>query len=72
MEYGAENVKCPFYKSETRNTVKCEGIISETCSNNFSTSKIRRKHYKEKCCNNYKQCKIYRVLELKYYEQLSD
>ena len=66
MEYGAGNVLCPFYKGETRNTIKCEGVISSTCSNNFSMTKTKKEHYEEYCCGKYK------VLERKYYEQLSD
>lgn len=72
MQYGAENVLCPFYKVETRNTVKCEGVISATCSNNFSTTKTKKEHYEEKCCNKYRDCKLYRILEEEYYKQLSD
>lgn len=66
MEYSAENVLCPFYEGETRNSIKCEGIISVTCSNNFSTIKTKKKHYELKCCDNYRRCEVYRALEQKY------
>ena len=66
MQYTSVDVKCPFYFKDTRNTIKCEGIITSTCINTFGTAKTKKDHYEEKCCNKYRGCKLYRVLEQKY------
>lgn len=66
MQYGDVDIKCPFYIEQTKNTIKCEGIVSVTCSNNFSTTKAKREHQSIACCDKYRGCAIYRILELKY------
>ena len=66
MEYGAELVKCPFYKDESKNSIRCEGIISITCSSNFGSTKEKKKHREKHCCDKYKDCDIYKLVDMKY------
>ena len=66
MEYGAELVQCPFYKNESKNSIRCEGVISITCSNNFNTSTEKKKHLEKHCCDKYEDCEIYKVVCKKY------
>lgn len=65
-DYGAVNVKCPFYCEESKNSIKCEGIISTTCKHNFETSLQKKKH-KEKYCNrDFMSCPCYGEIKIKY------
>ena len=64
--FGSENVKCPFYDTETRNAIKCEGTFSKTCNQNFENSDRKKKH-KEKYCNrDYYSCSHYKQVNSKY------
>ncbi len=64
--YGSANVKCPFYDEETRNKIKCEGVFSKTCDQNFETS-IKKKKHKEKYCNkDFYSCPHYKQVRPKY------
>ena len=66
-KYVSKNVKCPFCKEETRNTIKCEGIFSETCTFNFANPTNKKEH-KEKYCNHfsYKNCPHAKQVNAKY------
>lgn len=66
MIYGCENVLCPFYKDETKNSIRCEGIFSEALSNNFKDTKSKMQHKINFCCDNYLQCALFSPLENKY------
>ena len=66
MNYSSADVKCCFYVDDTRNTIKCEGFISDVTVNKFTTAKTKKKHYEKKCCDNYRKCRLYRALEMKY------
>ena len=66
MVYGSVDVKCPFYKDETKNTIRCEGIFSSAVSNNFETSTHKEKHKVECCCTRYQDCVLYRAVYAKY------
>lgn len=64
--FGSENVKCPFYDEETKNSIKCEGAFSKTCNQNFDNSETKKK-YKEKYCNkDYNNCSHYKQVNSKY------
>ena len=67
LDYGSADIKCPFYKSETRNAIKCEGVFSETCTFNFVNS-IKKCEHKEKYCNhfNYPKCPHAKKIKDKY------
>lgn len=66
MEYGSQDVKCPFYKTESGNSIKCEGLISSTCNNNFGNNALKRKHWKSYCCEDYDKCIVNESLMRKY------
>lgn len=65
--YGEEKVKCPFYKEETKNSIKCEGIFGCTCVHNFASSKEKKNH-KEKYCDEFyfKKCILYQSVNSTY------
>ncbi len=66
VQYGSEKAKCPFYNVETRNTIKCEGVFSKTCTHNFENA-IKKKKHKEKHCNSdFKKCSHYEKVNAKY------
>lgn len=66
-DYGAEDVICPFYKEETKNTITCEGVIGENCRQAFSDSMQKKAHKKEYCnAFNYSNCLHCKQLEIKY------
>ena len=66
MVYGSQDVLCPFYKDEKGNVIRCEGIISMACVNNF-TNAGQKNYYKERyCCSEFAKCKLAEVLYEKY------
>lgn len=66
MQYGSEKVLCPFYKDETRNSIRCEGIISIACCNNFDMTEEKKLHLEQYCYSNYKKCPQAQALYNKY------
>ena len=66
MQYGAVDVKCPFYKDETRNSIRCEGIVSVACNNNFENSRQKKEHKKRYCCADFDSCLLNKAVMLKY------
>ena len=66
MVFGSQEVLCPFYKDETKNTIRCEGLISDACINNFVNKKEKKEHKEIYCCDDYKKCPIAEALYLKY------
>ena len=47
QSYGSADAKCPFYEDDTKNAIKCEDFIGETCKRGFKNAVIKKK-YKEK------------------------
>lgn len=66
MQYGSEKVKCPFYKEDTKNSIRCEGVISIACSNNFEAAEKKRQHLELYCEKEYEKCPHAKVLYEKY------
>ncbi len=66
MQYGSEKVLCPFYKDETRNSIRCEGVISVACANNFDVTAAKNQHLEQYCCSDYKKCPQAKALYQKY------
>lgn len=66
MQYGGENVKCPYYSRESMYSITCEGIVSNSeLATKFSDEK-EKKIYMERNCNRYPNvCPIMRLLESK-------
>ena len=66
VSYGSEDVKCPFYRTETKNAIKCEGAFSASCTFCFFDS-FKKKDHKTKYCNNdYRNCPHYIAVAKKY------
>ena len=66
MQYGSEKVLCPFYKDETRNSIRCEGVISVACVNNFEIVEDKKQHLEMYCCSDYEKCPQAKALYEKY------
>ena len=46
-------VFCPFYKSEARTTITCEGIIGEYTVSRFMSEREKAEHEKNFCTGKY-------------------
>lgn len=64
--YGSQNVQCPFYQSEVKNSIKCEGTISYGCIHCFKSTKQKQRLKEKFCETNYKSCPHYIILMKKY------
>ena len=65
-QYKSNLVKCPFYKDETKNTIRCEGIFSEAIQSNFELTKSKKAFRNECCCCDYRRCPIFILVDEKY------
>ena len=66
QNYGAEYVKCPFYREETKNTLKCEGEFSETCTFTFQHRQNKNLHKAKYCKTEYCKCPHFLKVRKKY------
>lgn len=66
--YESVNVKCPFYKEDARNQIRCEGICETSTStvHMFRDQKTRLKYQKKYCEARYKDCPCFRQNMTKY------
>ena len=68
--YRQAYVKCPFYRSYTKNSIRCEGFmdgVGIACS--FRDHKDQMIHMDVFCQDRYENCEIYRmVLDTRYEE----
>ena len=67
MDYGTVDVKCPFYKEETKNSICCEGDFGSSCIHIFKSRNYKNKH-KEQFCNlfDFKKCSLYQSIFATY------
>lgn len=66
---GLARIKCPFYKSSSSNTIKCEGLVEHSSIVlTYESKKERDKQTKIFCENLYDHCEI-NMLLMKKYEQ---
>ncbi len=65
-DYGAQDVKCPFYKSEKDKSIKCEGLLSVFCVHSFRGKQQKEKHERNFCKTNYRQCPHFKIINDKY------
>ena len=60
-------VYCPFYISEAKTSITCEGIIGDRTMNYFNSEKEKKDHENNfctgKCCRG---CAVYGALSIKY------
>ena len=74
MNYQDSWVKCPFYREhQSEDVIVCEGVESRmNIEHTFAyRSKEKRKQKRDEylnkyCCDDYKECRIYRTLMQKY------
>lgn len=67
--YKDSDVKCPFFREQTKRSISCEGIIDESILKLwFEDKKTKDRHSEIFCCNRYCNCEIYSMLEKKYEE----
>lgn len=61
-------IKCPFYLSESRNFLSCEGYLKNTCmTTRFPDAQSKKRHLKENCClEDGGSCPMARSLFAKY------
>lgn len=66
-DYGSQDTKCPFYKSESKKTINCEGVINSVCTQPFKTQK-KKEFYKSEYCNTFNciNCPYHKMLDRKY------
>ena len=56
---------CPFYHKESKNSIICEGIDTDTT--NIIRFGIDKKYYKNRYCRSrYEDCKLQKILMSKY------
>lgn len=65
--YGSEKTLCPFYKDETKNSIKCEGEISISSNQNFENATAKKEHKKVFCDKNYSQCNHFKSVNKSRY-----
>ena len=60
-------VRCPFYREDSTQVIRCEGVEENTAINiTFGSSKRHREYMEAFCCNKYKACIVCRMLYGKY------
>ena len=64
--YCDKSVRCPFYRKETKNSLKCDGLISNTCNHNFETAIQKKKHKSNYCTWDYFNCHYYKQINIKH------
>lgn len=65
--YMFANVKCPFFEGEEKNKIRCEGVEKDSSNVQQFKKIIQKEAWMGKyCCEHYKKCRIYKMLEQKY------
>lgn len=66
--FESSSVKCPFYKGDQINLIRCEGICetSMTVTHWFKSKEIRLKYQHRYCDQDYKLCPCYLTNMEKY------
>lgn len=67
--YNAKSVKCPFYKEDKRNTIKCEGTIPDSNSiNTFIRHDDKKIQMALFCEKSFEKCEQFRAVMSTRYE----
>ncbi len=65
--YEDVDAKCPFYKRSNKNSISCEGIVSNSSLTIGYVSPKEKATQKRVFCNDrYQNCEIYQMLMQKY------
>lgn len=69
-QWGAEEIKCPFFRSHTNVEILCEGVTDDsTIRMLFRNRKGRERQEQIFCAGRYENCEIYRaIMKAKYDE----
>ncbi len=73
--YADAYAKCPFYQYSDSKQLRivCEGYTSQaSVTTRFRYSSRQAKYLRRYCCDNYKQCRLYKAIEAKYEERPND
>lgn len=63
----SNSVDCPFYLGETREKIRCEGIVPGSWIHfTFRDGKAKHKYERTYCCERYRACKLFQLLALGY------
>ena len=66
-QYESKYVQCPFYHSESKRKIHCEGVECGSSTHLVFESPDGNKKYKKKyCCGDFKKCLIAKMLYRKY------
>lgn len=61
--YGAEYVKCPFYKDHKKQSIRCEGYIEgRGLITTFDQIDDRIGQMRLFCCADFEKCEVYRMV----------
>jgi hypothetical protein len=67
----AKYVLCPYYRKEEGVKICCEGVEDGTSIHMVFPSSRRRKDYQvDKCCDNYKKCLVFAMIDHMWEERL--
>ena len=61
------DVRCPFYKGNTRKAIVCEGLLKgENIRRMFGREDKCAKTMKRFCCASYEECQVFQLVYNKY------
>lgn len=69
--WNAQYVQCPYYRTDdNKMRILCQGVAdSSRLAWNFTTKKDFKIQMDTFCCQHYKKCEVYRMLEQIYGEE---
>lgn len=66
----AVSVQCPFWHGVTDRAIVCEGLErGESIRRQFRSREKMKERMCDLCCNEYKKCRIFSMLEQGYMEE---
>ena len=64
LKANAVNVRCPYYRTQGKKWVKCDGIIEESAITQDFANEIQKEFYQENYCwNKYQNCPLVKLIE---------
>lgn len=66
--YEDANVKCPFFRTQEKQRITCEGLVKGCCTRLDFRTKGQKEGQLRLCTGNYMKCRVYQALEGKYGE----
>lgn len=66
-DYGSVYVECPFFIKDDEYRIKCEGTqVGNKIHLVFGSAKKKKEYSHGNCCENFQDCRIYKMLIKKY------